>query len=286
MAYLEQAQSRSAPGVVATTEPGRSLTFPAAEQWIPLLILSGAVAGWELSVHLGWISALFFPAPSVIAQTLLAQLMGGDLLTALGATLLRLSMGLLLGGGAGLLLGLIMGWSTRVRRALDPLVAALHPIPKIALLPLALVLFGIGETPKIVLIAVSTFFPMLINTVAGVQQIAPIHLDVARNYGATPLKLFRRVIVPGSLPLILTGVRIALNTALLVTIAVELLMAQEGLGSIIWMAWQTLRVEEMYATLIVIACLGMMGNGALAYGARYAMPWNHRRGDPVNGRKY
>ena len=107
--------------------------------------------------------------------------------------------------------------------------AAAHPIPKIAILPLVLIVFGIGETSKIVLIAVAAFFPMLINTMAGCD-IHPRHFEVAKNHGAGPL-VFRRVLWPGSLPLALAGARLALNTALVITVAVELLTARQGLGA-------------------------------------------------------
>lgn len=182
-------------------------------------------------------------------------------------------MGFFLGGISGLMLGLAMGWSRSLRMVIDPLIAAAHPVPKIAILPLIMILFGIGESSKIVVIAVATFFPMLINTVAGVRQINPIHFEVAENYGASLNKIFTRVIMPGSLPLVLTGARLALNMALLVAIAVELVSAQEGLGAMIWLAWQTFRTEELYVSLFVTAALGMILNFLLQRMTLYLVPW-------------
>jgi len=233
--------------------------------------------GWELSVYRAWISALFFPAPSTIARTAVEQLRSGELLEAVSATGMRLAIGLILGGGVGLLGGLLMGWSSRLRLVIDPFVAALHPVPKIAILPLVMIIFGIGESSKIVLIAVSSFFPMLINTMAGVQQIAPIHFEVAQNYGASRYRLLQRVIIPGTLPSILTGARLALNSGLVVTIALELLSAQRGLGALIWLAWETLRTEELYVALLTTAGLGVGFSHGLQRIERWLMPWQRHQ---------
>ena len=279
MAYLEQTQSRNPAeriktGLIPTGEASKeSSRFAATEQWLPTLILLLLLIGWEISVDLGWISALFFPAPTTIGHTFVEQLASGQLLGALAATGRRLSYGLLLGGGLGLLGGLLMGWSSQLRQLLNPTVAALHAIPKIPLLPLVMIIFGIGEVSKIILIAVSVFFPMVINTMAGVQQIAPIHFEVAQNYGARPFKLFTRVILPGALPLILAGIRLATNTALVITIALELLSARKGLGAIIWLAWETMRIEELYVALTVTALLGIGFSMFIDTMTRKFLPW-------------
>ena len=179
----------------------------------------------------------------------------------------------MLGGIPGMVLGLLMGWSRRLRIVIDPLIAAAHPIPKIAILPLIMIVFGIGESSKVIVVAVAVFFPMLINTMAGVRHIHPIHFEVAQNYGAGLIKVFTRIVVPGSLPMVLTGARLALNIALLLTIAVELVAAQEGLGAMIWFAWQTMRTEELYASLIVIAALGIGFNLLLQSLTKHLIPW-------------
>jgi NitT/TauT family transport system permease protein len=236
-----------------------------------------ALAVWELQVHTGRLSALFFPAPSAIALTLVRLLGSGELAAHLGATLSRLLLGFALGGLPGLILGLAMGWSRRLRVLIDPFIAAAHPIPKISVLPLIMIIFGIGEASKIVTVAVAVFFPILINTMAGVRHIAPLYFEVAQNYGASLLKVFTRVVMPGSLPLVLTGVRLALNVALLVNIAVELVAAQEGLGEMIWFAWETLRTEELYASLIVIAALGTGLNFLLQRLTARLVPWQVER---------
>ncbi len=170
-------------------------------------------------------------------------------------------------------MGLLMGWSGRVRAIAGPVVAATHPLPKLALLPLALIILGIGESSKVVLIALAAFFPMLINSMAGVRQIDELTWEVAHLYRARGWILFRRVIWPGSLPLVLTGLQLAVNAALLVTVSVELLSARTGLGATIWLAWQTLRTEELYAVLVVIGGLGLASNSLLESATRRLLPW-------------
>jgi ABC-type nitrate/sulfonate/bicarbonate transport system permease component len=244
------------------------------ERYGPGLLVAAALGLWELLARTEWISPTFFPPPSSIAAALVEAVRHGDLAGHASVTIVRVLAGFALGAGPGLLLGLAMGASSRLRAQLDPLVAAAHPIPKIAVLPLILVIFGIGEASKVVLAAVGAFFPMAINTMAGVRQISPIHFEVARSYGASKLRLFTRVVLPGSLPFALAGARLSLNVALMLTIAGELVAAQRGLGQMLWFAWQTFRIEEVYAGLLVISVIGIGLNGILGRFAVWVMPWH------------
>jgi NitT/TauT family transport system permease protein len=243
-------------------------------EWLGAVVIIAACFGlWEALARAKAVSPVFFPAPTVIFRTMGRLTRSGALPVDLGMTLQRLAAGFILGAVPGVALGLAAGWSRRLRAVTDPLVAAAHPIPKIAILPLVMVILGIGETSKIALVAITAFFPMIINTMAGVRHISPIHFEVARNYGAKRLHIFRHVIFPGSLPMILTGVRLALNMALLVTIATELVSANKGLGALIWRAWQTLRVEELYAGLFVASALGIGFNGLVFWLSALLTPW-------------
>lgn len=274
MAYLEDTRRRSAENLGDTflRKDTQGIRLQ-RERWLIVTMAIIPLILWECFARMGVISSLFFPPPTVIFLTFIRMIAHGKLLSNMVATLWRVCLGFILGGFLGLILGLVMGWSRRVRVVLDPFIAASHPVPKIAILPLIMILFGIGESSKVVVVAVSTFFPMLINTVAGVTQISPIHFEVAKNYGANLTKIFTRVIVPGSLPLILAGARLSLNIALLISIAVELVSAQEGLGAMIWLAWQTLRIEELYVSLAVTAALGMIFNFLLQRITIYLIPW-------------
>lgn len=249
------------------------VTISMAERLGPLLLVTGGLAAWELGSRLGLFSPTFFPPPSATLLALLRLLGDGEVFVHTGVTLGRTAAGFALGGGSGLLIGLAMGRWSRLHALLDPLVALAHPVPKIAMLPIVLVLFGIGEGSKVALGALGAFFPMLINTVTGVRQISPTYFEVARSYGAGARSMFTRVVLPGSLPMVLAGARLAINVALMLVIAGELLVAQRGLGQMMWFSWQTMRIDDVYAWLAVTSGVGLLLNWMLARIARLAMPW-------------
>jgi NitT/TauT family transport system permease protein len=237
------------------------------------LVVVGWLLTWEAMARAGLLPAVLFSSPTVVAATLFRALWSGDMFAHATATLARTASGLLLGAIPGLLLGLAMGSSRRLRQALDSLLMMIHPIPKIAILPLLMIFLGIGEASRIAVASVAAFFPLLINTMAGVRQINPLYFDVAKNYGAGRAKLFTRVLLPGSLPMVLSGLRLAANVTLLVTISAEIVMANEGLGSLVWLAWETLRVELLYASLIVVSLLGIGISTGLQSLQRRLAPW-------------
>lgn len=260
------------------------------ERWIAVISLFLFFAIWELLADFKLISTLFFPAPHEILVTFWKMLVAGkfvafhkpDFPGNLIVSLIRVALGVLAGLLPGVLLGLAMGWSKRVREVLDPFIAATNPIPKLAIFPLIMIIFGIGEASKIVSIAITTFFPMLINSMAGVRQLNPVYFEVAQNYGANRWKTFTRVVLPGSLPMILAGFRIAFSLAFVITIAVELLTANAGLGVLIWFSWETLRTEDLYATLFVISVVGYLINVVLVKFSYYLTPWYFRSKKDVN----
>ena len=212
---------------------------------------------WELVVRSGLKTGMFLPAPSLIASSLGRMIADGTLASHLSFTIVRIIAGLIGGASAGLLLGLAMGMSTRLRRLMDPIVAALHPIPRLAFFPLLIVVLGVGESSKLAAVSLGAFFPMLLNTVAGVRGMNPVHLELARSYGATRRQMFLRVLLPGSMPLMLTGLRLSSNVAFHATIGVEMVGSRTGIGSLLWLSWQTFRIDQLYATLTVIAAIGI-----------------------------
>lgn len=242
---------------------------------LPVGVVAGLLVIWEVMARAGLLPGVLFSSPTTVVATLFDSLRSGEMFGHMTATLARMIPGLLLGAIPGLLLGLAMGSSSRLRRALDPLLMMIHPIPKIAILPLLMIFLGIGEASRIAVAAVAAFFPMLINTMAGVRQIDPVYFEVAENYGASRMKLLTRVVLPGSLPMALSGLRLAANVTLLVTISAEIVMANEGLGSLVWLAWETLRVELLYATLIVVSLLGIGLSMGLRWLHRRLAPWQH-----------
>ena len=277
MEHLESNRRTGSPELARTglnlQTGARRLRLPRVGIWVPLLIALVALGAWELGVRIDAIDGLHFPAPLTIIRTIWRLGAHGALLENIAVTVTRLGWGVLFGGGAGLLLGLLMGWSRAARIIIDPFVGAFHPLPKIAILPLVMVIFGVGDVSRVIVIAAGAFFPFLISTMSGVIQINPIHFAVARSYRAGRPKIFRRVVLPGAMPSILAGVRLGLNSALLLAIAVEMVSTGDGLGGMIWLSWTTLRTEEIYAVLVVTVAFGLAVNLVLAWATRILLPW-------------
>lgn len=232
---------------------------------------------WEVCARLGWIDTRFFPAPSAIFAKLFVLTQSGELWKNLSASLVRLGWGILLGGVPALLLGIAMGMSRPIRAIIDPLIAATYPVPKSAILPLILLIFGLGEASKIVMVALGMFYPVVINTLSGVLQIEKIYLDVGRNFGAGRWQVFRTIALPGAMPSIMAGVKLGVGLALILIAIAEMIGADSGLGFMIWNAWQVLTVETMYVGLLVIALLGFVFMLGLNELERWILPWKPDR---------
>jgi ABC-type nitrate/sulfonate/bicarbonate transport system permease component len=231
------------------------------------------VALWESAVRAGVLDARFFPPPSLVLVTLYELLADGTVLQHTLTTVARVVAGFSIGAVAGLAAGLVLGTVQPLRTALEPTISALYVIPKVAILPLVMLIFGLGEASKIAIVAIATFFIVIINTTAAVVGVEPIYLEAGRAFGARRLAMFGHIILPGALPMIVTGLRLALGTALIVVIAAEFVATQEGIGFFIWHAWNTLRPEEMFAGFIVIAVLGMLSYAVIRWSGRKVMPW-------------
>lgn len=241
--------------------------------WVNPAVILTALALWETLVRLGLLSPLYFPPPTAVGGRIITLFGDGTYVEHGRITLTRMGFGLLTGTSLGFLLGVAMGRSDALRRIVDPIVGALYPIPKIAILPLVMIFLGIGESSRQFVIALGAFFPMLISTMAGVRQIPSIYFEVAATYGSGPLDRLRRVILPASLPTVLGGFRIALNSVIHITIAVEIVSAITGLGSLVWISWETLDVEKLYATLAVIAVLGIATTYGVNRLSERLVPW-------------
>lgn len=228
---------------------------------------------WEALVQTNVLDDRFFPPPSKVLLLLFSMARSGEVFYHLSISLKRIIAGFLLGAIPGVSLGLWMGWSRGVRAFVDPIIAALYPIPKISLLPLLLIIFGLGEMSKIVTVAIAGFFVVLITTSHGVMRIDPTLIQAAQNYGAKGWKLFAKVILPATLPSIFTALRLSLGISLLVIVSAEIVASNRGLGYMIWMAWSTLTVGEMYVGLVVIGVLGILFTVGVERLGRLLMPW-------------
>jgi ABC-type nitrate/sulfonate/bicarbonate transport system permease component len=228
---------------------------------------------WEIVVRLGILDVRFFTPPTQILNTLIRMSESGELMQHAGASLSRLVGGFAIGTLLGIIFGVICGWFSLARAVFVPLINILYPVPKIALLPLMLVIFGLGENSKIATIAIAVFFPMFITTVTGVSQIDPILIQAAQNFGARGIRLFVYVIVPAALPSIFTGLRLSVGVALLTLVAAEFSATDNGLAHLIWRSWETLAVNRMYAALVVIVSIGLMASALVELLKRVILPW-------------
>ena len=224
----------------------------------PLLLL----LIWELAVRSGMVDSRFFPAPTAVFGELIELARSGELLADLGWTMQRVAIGFLLGAIPGILLGLALGLSPILNAFLRPIIAAIYPVPKIALFPLVMMMFGLGETSKWVIVALAVFFQVFFSTLAGVVNIEPIYLDVAKNFGASRWQAYRTIALPAALPYMLTGCQLGLGMALIVVVVAEQFGTKTGLGFLIWRSWQVFEVRDMFVGLMMVALLGFCCNSS------------------------
>lgn len=246
-------------------------------RWLTfLLALSGPVlvlAIWEFFSRAGLINPFFFPPPTSLDETTRDLIASGQLWSDLRASMGRIGGGFLIAAVPGVLLGLIMGLWWPLRALLSPIAAAFFAIPKIAILPLVIIIFGLGETSKIAMVAISVFFLVVMSTMSAVLEVDSRYFDVARNAGASWMQQVRTVALPGALPGIFTGLRLALGFSLLVIVGTEFLAANEGIGHFIWNSYQTFAIEKMYVGLIVTGLLGWLLNLVMDEVERLVIPW-------------
>lgn len=220
----------------------------------PLLLL----ALWEFAVQRGWLNRIFYPPPSEVFQTLGKLIANGQLIVDITVSMRRIALGFLFGGVPAVVIGLLMGVNPVVRALVQPLAAAIYPIPKIALLPLIIVVLGLGETSKVATIAVSVFFLVVLNVAASVHQVDVHYFEVARSFGASPRELFFTVALPASLPGIMTSIKLGMGFALTLIVGVEFVGADDGIGWMIWKAYELYAIDRMIAGLVAIAFVGWL----------------------------
>ncbi len=231
---------------------------------------------WEAASWMGYIDLRFFPAPSSIFMEAERMIISGELWMHVSISLQRIIIGFIFGAVPGIILGLLIGLFKPVRALIQPIVDATFPIPKLAVLPLFIMIFGLGEESKYAIIATAVIYMVLINTAAGVRNIEKIYLDVGRNYRANKWMMFTDIALPGALPLIATGLKLGMGVALLVIVAAEFVGAKAGIGYLVWTSWQIFQVEKMYVGLLVSAVLGFVVAILLEYLEQILVPWKHR----------
>jgi NitT/TauT family transport system permease protein len=228
---------------------------------------------WELLVRAKVLDARFFPLPTDVIRDLALQALKKDLWLHTGFTVSRMLIGFVLGAVPGVLLGIAMGLSPVLRQLLQPAIAAIYPIPKVALFPLVMLMFGLGESSKWAIVAVAVFFQVLMSTLAGVVNIDRVYLDVARDFRAGRWQAYRTIALPAALPFIFTGFQLGLGMSLIVVVIAENFGTERGLGYVIWHSWQIFEVRDMYVALILVALLGYLSQLLLARIERAVIPW-------------
>src|SRR3954454_4758647 len=228
-----------------------------------------------LAVAERWWAALL-PAPAYDAAqgSYFSWLFSGELPHDAAASLWRVLMGFLAGAIPALPLGLIMGASASAYALFNPLIQILRPIPRIAFIPLAILWFGLGNPPAVFLIALGAFFPILMNTIAGVRSVDAIYLRAAQTLGAGRGPIFARVMLPAAMPYILAGMRIGIGTAFIVVIVSEMIAVNNGLGYRILEAREFMWSDKIIAGMITIGLLGLAIDSAMNKLNNYLLRWH------------
>ena len=232
---------------------------------------------WEVCARVGLLDARFFPAPSTIFYHLFFVSPEEGIVTDVIYSVYRIFVGYIIGCTLGIMLGVGMGLSHVLRMMFYPLVMVTYPIPKIAILPLIMLIFGIGDLSKIVVVVIGSFFLVLMNTLHGVDSLAQIYHDVAKVYKISRRNFIIKIVIPGSLPSIFTGLKLAIGYSLVIVVAAEFSGADKGIGYLIWQSWETFSIKSMYAGIFVIGVLGFIFSYGLDFLERRMVPWKDKK---------
>jgi NitT/TauT family transport system permease protein/sulfonate transport system permease protein len=229
---------------------------------------------WEAFSRLTADYARYFLPVSVILSTLVQLFVSGEIPNHIVTSVTRILRGYMLGIVFGLTLGTVAGMWRPVYDLLEPVVELLRPLPSVVLLPLVILLVGIGDGMNVTMIAYGTTWPIFINTLEGVRSVDPVHENTGRVFGLNRLELIRKVMIPSALPYIVSGLRIALGIAVIVVISTEMIGSGRGLGFFLIDASMSIRIPDMYAALLIIALLGYGFNEAFRALERVCMAWH------------
>jgi sulfonate transport system permease protein len=238
--------------------------------WIlPALLLTT----WSIVASRGWVARQILPAPQVVWRTLIEQIRSGDLLLNIAISLGRVAAGFVLGSVAGLAIGISMGLSRKVEQYLYPTFSALGQVPVLGWLPLAMMVLGIGESLKIVIIAQASLIPVALNAFKGIRGVSRNYIEVAKVFRLTNAQLLRKVVLPASVPAAFVGIRFGLTQAWLSLVTVELLASSEGLGFMIVWGRQLFQLDLVLAAIVVVGVVGLFLDKGLALLESRLLKW-------------
>lgn len=287
----EPAPHTATAGAVSDTPtaiPGRSGTAAAETRPVPfrgggfapkpvrgvaLVLFALILVLAEVGTRTGVISSLTLPRPSAVLETLVQLWQSGNLWRHLLPSLHRLFVGASLGIVVGVSVGVMIGLFSYVRAGLVPLVAALFPIPKIALLPLFVIWFGIDETSKYALIAFGTFTPTVVATYGAVDNVDRSLIRMGQSFGLSWWSIVRKIVLPGAFPAILSGLRVSISIAIILLVAAEMLGAQYGIGSYILEAGSLYDLEKLFAGVTILSLMGLIVNFVIGLIEKRFLAW-------------
>ncbi|MBV8964335.1 MAG: ABC transporter permease, partial [Hyphomicrobiales bacterium] len=219
------------------------------------------------------ISTMFLPAPIAIARALVQLALSGELWKHLGASLQRLAIGWSVGTVCGIAMGFLVGVSSWARSPVMAVVSALFPIPKIALVPLFIIWFGIGEGSKFATLAIGVFFPTVISTYSGIDNVQRNLVMMGQSFNLSTWSIVRKIMLPGALPSVLAGFRITISVAIILLVAAEMIGADSGIGAFILAAGNLYRTDDLIAGVVILSLLGLSLSAILTRIERAAFSW-------------
>jgi NitT/TauT family transport system permease protein len=246
---------------------------PQPRALVAWIFFAAVLVLWQAGSSAGVIDSLFLPSPVRIAVALQELIASGDLFRHLGASLARIGLGWLIGAITGVILGGLIGLSWLGRSAGLPFISALFPVPKIALLPLLILWLGIGESAKVVTIALGVFFPMAISTYAGIDNVPRNLIRMAQSFNVPLSAIIWKVVVPGIMPSILSGCRISASIALILVVSAEMIGANVGIGSFLLTTGNLMQTDQLMAGIVAIATLGLLIGALISWLERVLLGW-------------
>jgi NitT/TauT family transport system permease protein len=236
------------------TTPGGTVVYAVA----PYLVIAAVLLAWEILVRVNGVAPIYLPAPSAILRYLVAMTLDGSLPYNLAITFMRIIAGFAVAALTGILVGIAMGMSPLAARIIDPWIAALYPLPKISLIPLLIIWLGTGEAYKIVISAVTAFFPIAISTFAAIREVEPGLIKAARDLGANARQIQHKIVIPAALPGIFAGLQLGMGVTIILVVAAEMIggSSEGGMGYLLIHAGQVMETEKVFAGLIALAVFG------------------------------
>lgn len=246
---------------------------PSPRRWVGFAVFIVLILLAEWGTRAGWISQLTLPRPSQVLETFQNLYNTGLLFQHLFPSLSRLLIGSLMGVSVGISIGVMIGLFSYARAGLVPVVAAIFPIPKIALLPLFVIWFGIGEGSKYALIALGTFTPTVVATYGAVDNVDRTLIRMGQSFSLSWFSIVRKIVIPGAMPGILSGLRISLAIGIILLVAAEMLGAEYGIGAYILEAGSLYDLERLFAGVVILSVLGVLVSAAVGFLERRILCW-------------